>query len=60
MAEYRSAEELEHASAQAQPPEKEEYVPRPRWQAIPSPHNAAGAVLCAFLGVCYWLAFWRA
>ncbi len=58
MAEYRSAEELEHASAQAQPPEKEEYVPRPRWQRVLA-WLCAGAVLCAFLGVCYWLAFWK-
>lgn len=56
MAEYRSPEELEHLSVKAQEPEKEGYTPRPKWQLVLAWICAAG-VLCAFLGICYWLAF---
>ena len=56
MSEYRTPEELERASAQARPPEKEEYVPRPKWQLVLA-WILAAAVLAAFLGICYWLAF---
>ena len=48
MAEFRSTEELEHASLQreTEKQEKQAYTPRPKW-----------LLLASFLGICYWLAF---
>lgn len=58
MSNYRSTEELEHTSAKAQEPEKQEYTPRPKWQLVLA-WLCAGAVALGFLGMCYWLAFGR-
>ena len=58
MGEFHSSEELEHISAHQQENEKQEYTPRPKWQLVLA-WLCAGAVLAAFLGTCYWLAFGR-
>jgi len=52
-----SKEELEHFSANQQPKEKQEYHERPIGHRILS-WLLIAVVLFAFLGTCYWLAFY--
>lgn len=53
----RSTEELEHYSAGQKPEEPEKAHPRPFWHRLLSWFLIA-VVLFAFLGTCYWLAFY--
>ena len=52
-----STENLEHFSADQQPQECKEYHERPRSHRIIS-WALIAIVLFAFLGTCYWLAFY--
>lgn len=53
-----TTENLDHFSAkQAQPQEKQEYTERPTSQRLIS-WILIAVVLLAFLGTCYWLAFY--
>ena len=52
-----STENLEHFSAAQQPEEKKEYHARPLSHRIIS-WAVIVVVLLAFLGTCYWLAFY--
>ena len=52
-----STENLEHISANQQPEEKKEYHERPLSHRIVS-WVLIAVVLFAFIGTCYWLAFY--
>ncbi len=53
-----STEELEHISAGEQTEEREHYTPRPKYQIVLA-WILAIIVIIAFLGTCYWLAFFK-
>ena len=54
-----SPENLEHfSSEQQQGEEKKAYFARPKWQLVLA-WVAIAIVLFAFLGTCYWLAFYE-
>ena len=57
MDEYRTTEQLEQESRKAAEPEKQEYTPRPKSQIILA-WILAAVVIFAFLGTCYWMAFY--
>ena len=48
---------LEQESRKAAEPEKQEYTPRPKSQIILA-WILAAVVIFAFLGTCYWMAFY--
>ena len=59
MDEYRTSEMLQSKSREQQPLQSEGYTPRPKYQIILA-WILAIIVIFAFLGTCYWLAFYGA
>ena len=53
-----NTEELEHFSANEQLQDEHHYTPRPKYQVVLA-WILAIIVIIAFLGTCYWLAFFK-